>query len=70
MYFRQHLYSTAWPIYDFCSDTVAQCRERSLALVMGFNRKCSVTSETRAGRRAGGGVGEPSTKGAAAAAGC
>lgn len=54
----------------FCSENVTQCREQRLALVMGFNRKCGVTSETRAGRRAGGGVGEWSTKGAATAAGC
>lgn len=30
----------------FCSKTVTQCRERRLALVMGFNRKCGVTSKT------------------------
>lgn len=42
----------------FRSKTVTQCRERRLALVMGFNRKCGVTSETgRDGGLAGGGSG-------------
>lgn len=64
VYFRQHLYSTAWPIYDFAR---TECRERRLALVMGFNNKCGVTSGMEAGRRVGGREGwrEGSTKGAA-----
>lgn len=38
----------------FCSETVTHSRELHLALVMGFKRKCGVTSETGLGRRAGG----------------
>lgn len=38
----------------FSSKTVTHCREGRLALVMGFNRKCGVTSE-RGGRDGGAG---------------
>lgn len=55
----------------FCSETVTHSRELHLALVMGFNRKCGVTSEMGMGRRAGGGrVGDLCTKGTMTAAGC
>lgn len=54
---RQHLHSTAWPISDF-PQRRKQCRERRLALVMGFNGKCGATSETgREGGLGGGGGG-------------
>lgn len=51
----------------FCSKTVTQCRERRLALVMGFNRKCGVWPVKRGGMEGwrGDGGEDSSTKGAA-----